>query len=990
MKLKDLKIGTQMKMGFSVIIILIVGLGAIAWHQTDKIAQHTLDMYYHPFTVRKALGSLNADVLSIQVEFRNLMLARNDSARQAALVNSKVHEADAMRQFEILSERFLGPPSDVVEARESFTRWYELWNSNMELIDKGKIQEAYARLDNHKDIGKEREHLLKYVQKIDIFAGNKGTEFYLNTTILKNALNRQLGAMLIIVLILTVFIVYLLNKSIIIPISELASVTKQFRDGNFKIRSSYQSKNEFGHLSTSFNNLAETIETELILNDQAANLAGIMLKEDDAHTFCHTLLNSLIKYTDAQMGAFYLLNAQKTAFDHFESVGMQTNEYHSFSSTQYEGEFGSALATRKIQHITDIPEDTPFIFSTVSGKFKPREIITIPIVNGHEILAVISLATIKLFNENHFRLINTILSTLSARIDGILAYQKAVLFAKQLETQNNELEMQKKELSMQTNELTGQNIELEIQKKQLGEANKMKTSFLSNMSHELRTPLNSVIALSGVLNRRLKGKVPEEEHSFLDVIERNGKQLLRLINDILDLSRIESGNEEVEIKKMNVKNLIQSVVEMIEPQAIEKGIYLRYVAKDNIPDINSDYFKCFHILQNLLANAIKFTDEGGVEIQMELKDKAVNIIVSDTGIGIDKEHITHIFDEFRQADSSNSRKYGGTGLGLAIAQKYANLLGGSITVESTSGKGSIFTLILPTEHNSVETSSDNDKGIEKPLTSATDRMHFIEQAKDKTILLVEDTEAIIIQMKDMLTTQGYNILVARNGEEALKQIKNKVPDAMILDLMMPGVDGFEVLTRVRGEVNADRLPIIILTAKYVTKEEHTFLQNNGIVQLIQKGDIDKDQLLQAVNRMMDTEVKELVVPVKKQFHGHGSEIQKIMIVEDNADNMLTIKVLLQDKYQIIEAQDGLLVAELALTHKPHLILMDVALPGKNGIEALADLRKVEILRSIPVIAITASAMTGAREEFLAYGFDDYISKPIDSDVFEKTIQQYLN
>ena len=992
MKLEDLRIGTQMRMGFGIIVMLIVLLGAISWQQTNKIAQHTQDMYNHPFTVRIALSKLNADLLAMHLEFRNFLLAPGNNGRQKALINSKLYEVDAEQQFQILGERYLGPVKDIHEARKAFVRLTEIRKGNIELGKSGKISEALGRLEDTGDIGLEREQLLKCISTIDNFASNKATEFLLATTVLKNTLNRQLGLLVAGILALTLLIVYILNKNIRGPVAELSSVTKLFREGKTTVRSSYKSQNEFGQLSASFNSLAETIETELNLNAQVAKLAGVMLREDDAHRFSHKLLSNLLGYTGSQMGAVYLLNDEKTEFNHFESIGMNSEGSKSFSAIHFEGEFGASLSSKKLQHIISIPEDTRFVFTTVNGKFMPREIITIPIISGHETVAVISLATIKSFNPGNLRLINTIESTLSARIGGILAYQKVISFSQQLEYQNRELEAQKMELSTQTNELTEQNVELEMQKKQLDDANRMKTSFLSNMSHELRTPLNSVIALSGVLNRRLAGKVPDEEYSYLDVIERNGKQLLVLINDILDLSRIESGYEEIEIRKFNIKGLIHEVVEMIEPQANQKGIHLRYLAEGELPDFNCDYEKCQHILQNLVANAVKFTEEGGVDITTVVKAETIHIVVSDTGIGIDKDQLPHIFDEFRQADGSTSRKYGGTGLGLAIAKKYANMLGGSVDVEINFGKGSKFTLVLPLKCASKATYNNNKNNNDFYRTSnyKTQQNQLLSEAKDKTILLVEDAEAVIIQMKDMLAAEGYNIMVARNGREALEQISHKIPDAMILDLMMPGVDGFEVLKRIREGEKTDQLPVIILTAKYVTKEELSFLKNNGIVQLIQKGDINKDQLLNAVAGMMVTQTKEYKAPAIKLPQVKLPVTPVVMVVEDNADNMLTIKALLKGKCNIIEAEDGLKVIELAQLHQPHLILMDIALPGMNGIEILAELRKVTTLQNVPVIAVSASAMKGDREEFIAYGFDDYISKPIESVLFEMTIKEYLN
>ncbi|HEY3372335.1 MAG TPA: response regulator [Prolixibacteraceae bacterium] len=988
MKLENLRIGTQMKLGFGIVIMLIVVLGAISWQQTNKIEQHIINIYEHPFTVRKALGNLNSDILGMRLEFRNFLLAKDNKDREIALANSQFYEIDIEQQFNQLEKSYLGPQDDIVEARKAFLRWVAVRNGNRDLGMSGKIEEAMDRVQDTGDVGMEREQLLKCINKIDQFASNKAAEYLAVTSVLKKTLDRQLGMLVSMILALTILIVYLLNRNIRRPIVELSAVTQQFMEGKTDVRCSYQMQNEFGQLSESFNHLADAIETELILNDQAARLAEVMLSKDDAHDFCHSLLSSLLGFTGAQMGAVYLLNVEKTEFEHFESLGIGSEGRSSFSALDYEGEFGAALASQQLQHITDIPEDTRFEFSTVSGKFTPREMVTIPIVTGNETVAVISLATIKSFSENNLRLLHSILSTLSARIHGILTYQKVIKFAQQLEYQNSELEAQKRELSVQTNELTGQNVELEMQKKQLDEANRMKTSFLSNMSHELRTPLNSVIALSGVLNRRLVGKVPDEEHSYLDVIERNGKQLLLLINDILDLSRIESGYEEVEIRKFDVSELIHAVTEVIEPQVKQKGIYLRNTTEGDLPAIKCDYEKCYHILQNLVANAVKFTEVGGVDLSVQVKGETIHIIVSDTGIGIEKEHLPHIFDEFRQADGSNSRKYGGTGLGLAIAKKYTHMLGGQLLVDSTPGKGSQFTLVLPLQCTSGE--ANNTKPIDRTELTRHVQQPIHTDGRNKTILLVEDAEAIIIQMNEILSAQGYRIMVARNGSEALEQISQQIPDAMILDLMMPEVDGFEVLKRIREEEKTDHLPVIILTAKYVTKEELAFLKNNGIRQLIQKGDINKDQLLEAVSGMMMAETTEHQTPAKRLTKVHQPGAAVVLVVEDNPDNMLTIRALLDGKCTIIQADDGLAVIDLASLHLPHLILMDIALPGQNGIETLAELRKVEALKNIPVIAVSASAMKGDREDFIAYGFDDYISKPIDSNLFEKTIKQYLN
>jgi len=556
-----------------------------------------------------------------------------------------------------------------------------------------------------------------------------------------------------------------------------------------------------------------------------------------------------------------------------------------------------------------------------------------------------------------------------------MAYHKIKGFLEKLENQNSELEAQKAELREQ-------NAEQEMQKKQLHEASRLKTVFLSNMSHELRTPLNSVIALSGVLSRRLAKLIPEEECSYLEVIERNGRHLLSLINDILDLSRIESGHEEIEISRFNANNLIGEVVLLITPQANEKNIELNYKKETDLI-VFSDSDKCRHILQNLIGNAVKFTEKGSVEVICRQNGENIEVAVADTGVGIPKEHLVHIFEEFRQADSSTSRKFGGTGLGLSIAKKYADMLGGSISVQSIAGKGSEFILSLPLNYN-------NDDLIKNELSACPVKKMSEQQVGDfsaKTILLVEDSEPAIIQIKDILEEAGYQILTARNGEEALRIIDKTIPDAMILDLMMPGIDGFEVLQILREAEPTAHIPVLILTAKHITKEELKFLRRNNVHQLIQKGDVSRVELLDITNKMMPPQIEKKTKPDSGVQIILGNPL--VLVVEDNPDNMLTAKALLSDNFRVIEAVNGLECLEMAKKHLPNLILMDIQLPKMDGIEAFKTIRKTPELKHIPVVALTASAMSQDQEIILAHGFDGYIIKPIDEKIFYKIIKDIL-
>jgi signal transduction histidine kinase/CheY-like chemotaxis protein len=616
------------------------------------------------------------------------------------------------------------------------------------------------------------------------------------------------------------------------------------------------------------------------------------------------------------------------------------------------------------------------------GNFTPREILTIPVVAEQMVTAVISLASVRAYDAPSVRLIQDIWSVLTARVNGVLAFRKIKNLVAQLEQQNRELAAQQQELVLQSSELTEQNTELAMQKQQLNESNGLKRAFLSNMSHELRTPLNSVIALAGVLNRRLAQTLPAEELSYLEIIERNGKNLLALINDVLDLSRIEAGREEISLQRFALRELADEVVAMIQPQAVEKGLTLASQVGDDLPPLTSDFTKCRHILQNLVGNAVKFTAQGQVTLSARHTDGQIHIAVADTGIGIAPEHLPHIFDEFRQADGSTSRKYGGTGLGLTIARKFARLLGGGITVASAPDKGSTFTLQLPL----VLAAPGTSEPAQTPTYAVTRAPAPALAGRGHNILVVEDSEPAIIQLTDILQAEGYHVLVARNGREALQQIAQTVPDAMILDLMMPEVDGFDVLKAVRGTARTAQLPVLILTAKHVNQAELSFLTGNHIHQLIQKGDVNRQELLGAVSRMVAPPVPTRTP--RRRAARPGKPL--VLVVEDNPDSLRTARALLSERYEVIEATDGRAGVEQARQHQPDLILLDIAMPVLDGLQTLREIRRDESLRHIPVLAATASAMKGDRETILAHGFDGYLSKPMDAELLMQTLREALD
>ena len=996
MKLKNLSIRIQIGIAFGVILLILVLFAGAARKQNNTMWNQLNDFYNHHLAMRQAIGGIESDVITMEMGMKELFLIKDKQKFQDILQNINLREADAQKRFTILRRKYVGPSDFINKAQNDFIRWKAVRSNIIRLLRNGQRDNAREAMNSSENGENNVAKFMKEVSDISTFFKNNTNSDYQRAIQKRKSSATRMLIVLGVFFILLLIIFYWLIKGIRAPLKELTLTTRQFGDGNMEARSHYESKNELGELSASFNRLATTIQTQVALEQKENDFNTTLFERDDLSAFSRALINELLNLSGSQIAAFYLLNNKKSEFTLSESIGLSAKAKTRFSARLKEGEFGKALSGKKIVHLREISDDTSFTFATASGNFKPREIITIPIIFRKETVAVISLASIYAYKSEVLLLLHNIFPSLTTRIHGALLFHQIMEQSTRLEKQNTELEIQGKELSAQSTELSRQNTELKMQKNQLDEANRLKSTFLSNMSHELRTPLNSVIALSSVLKRKLKTSIPEEEYSYIDVIERNGKQLLELINDVLDLSRIESGRVEIEQADVDIKMLINEMITLIDPQAREKKISLKSLIKEVLPTLKSDGNKIRHILQNLIGNAVKFTEKGKVEVTAFEKDKYMHIRVSDTGIGIPSDQIANIFDEFRQIDSSTSRKYGGTGLGLSISIRYAHMLGGTIEVESTPGEGSTFTFILPLEP--AETKITENSPVIRRLSASRGKKAVIEnkvQAKEKTILVVEDSEPAVIQLKDILHEVGFQVLVAHNGREALEQIAKTLPDAMILDLMMPDIDGFQVLEAVRANVDTAELPVLVLTAKHLEGKDLKDLRHNHIYQLLQKGDVNREQLLQLVFDMVfpkkkpTGETENNKTKKSRNIKIQSGEKPLILVVEDNVDNLLTIKSLLDENYRIIEAYDGADGTAKARTYLPDLILMDIAMPVMNGFRAFDAIRKEKDTQHIPIIAVTASAMTADRDEILHYGFDGYISKPIDIDKLEKTIKHFF-
>lgn len=986
MNRKDISIENKLKISFATLGAIIIIVAFISVVQANIMGAQTETIYTHPIQVRSAISTLSTEIANIRTYISDMIISENN--QQIAKSKEMIRQSEFIidKQFVILDELYLGAKEDVNLTEQAYVGWKNALDRTIAMISEGDIASAKMEIEADGDLNKNKIELENSVYVIEQFAINKTDELYSDNRLTNLVLNILVLCAIAFMMVISFVIFRSVYRDINRPLIELGNLFSAVEKGNYSVRSNYEKSDEFGALSMQINQMLNTIESQKELNEKSAVIAGDMLSEDDSKKYFHRLLKSIMGNINGQFGGVYLLSEEKNTYDLFSSIGLDNNYRKTFDKESMEGELGFTASANKINLVSNIPDISSISYASSIGMIKPKQIVTIPIIGERkEIVAFITIGSISVFSNIAMELLNDLWPVINSRTQGVLTYRKMKIIKEEIEAKNAELETQKSELNAQGLELKEQNRELERQKEELSDASMLKTKFLSNMSHELRTPLNSIIALSGVLQRKIKSQISLEEYGFLEVISRSGKNLLDMINDILDISKIESGTVEIENDDVNVNNLISELCDMVKPLTDQKNIKLIHNNSYENILIYSDEKKLRQILQNLLSNGIKFTDVGSVEIGAEKLGKDLIITIKDTGVGIALEHQTQIFEEFQQADSSTTRKYGGTGLGLAISKKYTKMLGGDLQVESIVGTGSIFTLSIP-----LINSMDNNRD-DRNARMAKLKVHQIEErnvkGKGYKLLVIEDSNPAVVQIRDIFEEADFIVEIAEDGEVALKKIANEIPDCIILDLMMPKIDGFQVLKEIRNNKLTMDIPVVILTAKHLTIEEKSELNRNNIFEIIQKGNVDPQKLKNVVIGSFIP----ATVEIKKEHKiiSKTSEKPVILIVEDNPDNMMTARAILNENYSLLEAVNGESAIVMAKSHVPDLILMDIALPDIDGVEVFRILRKDQNLSAVPIIALTASAMTTEREIFLAHGFNAFLAKPIIEDEFIKVIEGVL-
>ncbi|MBM7171332.1 HAMP domain-containing protein [Streptomyces sp. G44] len=686
-------------------------------------------------------------------------------------------------------------------------------------------------------------------------------------------------------------------------IAEVASAVAQ---GDMTRAITVETRGEVSELKDNINlmvsNLRETTRAKDWLESNLARLAGLMQGHRDLMEVADLILRELTPLVNAQYGAFFLadpetaespaptqVTAKGLAF--IAGYGAARGSVVDTGGMPAQGLVRQAALEKKRILVKEVPPDYIKIHSGL-GDAAPATVVIIPILFEDKLLGVIELATFSRFSDVHLAFFDQFVNTIGVAINTIIANSRTESLLGESQRLATQLQERSDELQRQQAELRRSNAELEEKAALLATSSQYKSEFLANMSHELRTPLNSLLILARLLSDNPDGNLSDQEVQFATTIHRSGSDLLQLINDILDLSKIEAGRMDVRPKKLPLIKVLDYVHATFRPLTLDRGLTFDVTVGDDVPrEMFSDEQRLQQILRNLLSNAVKFTSAGGVELRVSrVPDTSGDRVdhdnadllcfaVTDTGIGIPAEQLPVIFEAFQQADGTTNRKYGGTGLGLSISREIAGLLGGRITAESRPGEGSTFSLYVPVVHPghgaaAVAYAASRARQLPEPREDAAQRPHTALEADDgwptpakleewkkgragrllpgRKVLIVDDDIRNVFALTHVLSRVGMPVLYAENGREGIETLeRNPDVDLVLMDIMMPEMDGYETMAAIRRSPRWQGMPIIALTAKAMPGDREKAI-TRGATDYVPKP-VDVDQLLGVVCALLDPE-----------------------------------------------------------------------------------------------------------------------------------------
>ncbi|OIQ99229.1 autoinducer 2 sensor kinase/phosphatase LuxQ [mine drainage metagenome] len=714
------------------------------------------------------------------------------------------------------------------------------------------------------------------------------------------------------------------------------------------------------------------------------------------------MLSYLAQYLQAGTGALYLFDegAVRLRLGASYAAGGEVNVGEQFRLG--EGLIGQAAREQRVILLSDVPPGYLTIASAL-GRAAPRVVAAIPLLHGNRLVGVIEIGTFRDFSELELRFLELAREAIAIGLDANRSHRQMADLLDETQQQAEELRVQQEELQQSNEELEERAQMLEQQREKIRLKNQeveivadnlrhtvaeleristYKSEFLANMSHELRTPLNSLLILSSLLMQNKEGNLSDKQVDFAATINGAGKDLLQLINDILDLAKVEAGQLQFNFGEIALADLCDSLRALFVPLAGQSGLAFRVGVDSDVPALfPGDPQRLQQILKNLLANALKFTEQGEVALQVILPAPADNPLpvpalafaVKDSGIGIPPEKQEVIFQAFQQADGSVSRKYGGTGLGLSISLELARRMHGDIRVKSIAGEGSVFTLYLPLAAADLPQAGVRIESAPRapaprplappqppqpgPLLFAAPLPDDRERLApgDKCILIIEDDLNFAKILQDMVVERGFAVLVAADGESGIALADRYLPSAVVLDVMLPHIDGWGVMRALKDNPRTRHLPVHFITCL----EDRQKAMAMGAIGFVTKP-LSAEQLNE-VFQSIETSL--------------AKSVRRLLIVEDDGDEAKSMRALLEERdVDITVAASGNDAIALLATQAFDCMVLDLGLSDISGFELLEQLQGMEGARRIPVIVHSGRDLSHEDERRLRHFAESIIIK----------------
>ncbi len=721
------------------------------------------------------------------------------------------------------------------------------------------------------------------------------------------------------------------------PVRRLAEAAYHIAHGQRSVKVAIDSSDEVGRLAQAFNDMAAGLEQhEAALQrkvDETQTLYEIGQEITSRVTLEPTLTLIVERSRDLLQGEVSMLALRQEESDAFVIQaygGSVPEEFRRMRIRRGEGLMGRVAAIGQPLTVGDYLEeypDSPFLEIVRQSGF--RSAVAVPLKARDAVIGVLNVysRTPDKFREEDRQLLSALADQAAIAIENAKLFQQVRRHAEELEARVRE----------RTRELEEANRKLEA-------ASQHKSEFLANMSHELRTPMNAIIGFTRLVMRRGKDILPAREYENLGKILISADHLLTLINDILDLSKIEAGRMEIHPTSFDLEPLVELCLRTVEPLVKSERLRLVKAIETPLPSLSTDQDKLKQILVNLLSNAVKFTEEGTVTVTARRRDGQVAIAVEDTGIGIPADKLELIFEEFRQVDSSSTRKYSGTGLGLSISRHLARLLGGDITVQSTFGVGSTFTVTFPTRYAPSQ--------LTVRTAMAPSREESVAQPEaDRVVLAIDDDPDVVYLLRENLAEAGYRVVGAANSEEAVQKAREIRPFAITLDILMPHKDGWQVLHELKADAGTRNIPIIVLS---IVDNKDLGYRLGAFDYLLKP--FDREAILATLAR----------IPPQQG---------RLLVVDDDPQVVDLVRQLLEgEPYEVMAAAEGQEALEAISQKPPDAILLDLLMPGMDGFAVLEHLQQDPQSRHIPVIVLTAKTLTTTEQVILEQSVRTVIQK----------------